>query len=169
MESWQIKPITIENIDQVIALEKDLFKNPWSRASYFQELACDGAYIYGIVSEHPGQLPQVMAYICFRIILNEMHLFKIGVAHKWQQRGLAAHLFRQSMKQAAARGAEAVYLEVRPSNKPAISLYRKLGFTEIGRRVRYYPETNEDALVMMKQFKTLHSRPSTPETISETP
>jgi ribosomal-protein-alanine N-acetyltransferase len=48
------------------------------------------------------------------------------------------------------QGANSVFLEVRPSNITAVELYEKLGFREIGRRPKYYTDSKEDALVMMK-------------------
>jgi RimJ/RimL family protein N-acetyltransferase len=53
----------------------------------------------------------------------------------------------------AQQGASSVYLEVRLSNISAIKLYEKLGFREIGRRSNYYPDSKEDALVMMKDIE----------------
>lgn len=161
MESWQIMPITVEDIDQIIEIENDLFPKPWSRTSYLDELTCKESYSYGITLTDPDKQLQIIAYICFRIIIDEMHLFKIGVAQKWQKKGFATNLFQQSIKFASEKGATAVYLEVRASNTPAISLYHKLGFKIIGKRCRYYPETDEDALMLMKQIDFKYSRLST--------
>ena len=64
-------------------------------------------------------------------------------------RGCASHQGRAGARQ----GASSVYLEVRPSNLPAIELYQKLGFNEIGRRPKYYTDSKEDAVVMMKDIE----------------
>lgn len=152
MKPWQIKPVETEDIDRILEIEKELFPKPWDRVSYENELACEGSFSFAIMLAEPDKGSQLIAYICFRIVMDEMHLFKIGVARRWQHIGLATYLFQQSTKFASEKGAVAVYLEVRVSNIPAISLYRKLGFTTVGKRPRYYPETGEDALVMMKQI-----------------
>jgi ribosomal-protein-alanine N-acetyltransferase len=152
--------ITIEDIDQVIEIENDLFQKPWSRTSYLNELTCEGSYSFGIAFPDPEKQSQLIAYICFRIIMDEMHLFRIGVAQKWQKKGFASYLFQQSIQFASEKGADTVYLEVRASNTPAISLYHKLGFRIIGNRPRYYPETNEDALVLVKKIDFTYSQSS---------
>ena len=59
----------------------------------------------------------------------------------------------QAFTQAAKNGARSAYLEVRPSNKSAIALYRRLGFRLIGKKPEYYTDTLEDALVLMKNLK----------------
>ncbi|MFH2063817.1 MAG: ribosomal protein S18-alanine N-acetyltransferase [Pseudomonadota bacterium] len=160
MESWRIMPITEEDIDQIIEIENVLFQKPWSRTSCLHELTCEGSYSFGIVFTDPDRPTQFIAYIFFRIIMDEMHLFRIGVAQKWQKKGFATYLFQQSIQLASEKGADTVYLEVRTSNTPAISLYHKLGFRLIGKRPRYYPETNEDALVLMKQIDLTFSQSS---------
>ena len=57
---------------------------------------------------------------------------------------------RQCLQRAKVAGAEVVHLEVRPSNKIAISLYESLGFVQVGRRKHYYPADvgREDALLL---------------------
>jgi ribosomal-protein-alanine N-acetyltransferase len=51
------------------------------------------------------------------------------------------------------QGAKSAHLEVRPSNITAIELYQKLGFERVGRRPKYYTDSKEDALLMMKILK----------------
>jgi [ribosomal protein S18]-alanine N-acetyltransferase len=157
LEPWQIKLVQTEDIDQILEIERGLFPKPWDRASYENELTCEGSYSFAITLAEPDKCSLIIAYICFRIVMDEMHLFKIGVAKKWQHMGLATCLCQESIKFASEKGAVVVYLEVRISNIPAISFYRKLGFTMVGKRPRYYPETGEDALVMMKQIHKIKS------------
>jgi ribosomal-protein-alanine N-acetyltransferase len=152
LNPWQIRPLTASDVDKFFEIEQDLFPKPWNRTSYLDELTCENSYNFSVKSANAGENPPVIAYICFRVIIDEMHLLKIGVARKWQNKGIATWLFQQSIQMAFEKGATAVYLEVRVSNMPAISLYHKLGFTLIGKRPRYYPETGEDALVLMKQI-----------------
>ncbi|HEV7888579.1 MAG TPA: GNAT family N-acetyltransferase, partial [Acidimicrobiales bacterium] len=67
---------------------------------------------------------------------------------EWHRRGIATRLLANMARQALERGAKHLTLEVRVSNAPAQSLYRKFGFHPAGVRKNYYIETNEDALVM---------------------
>jgi len=143
-------PLTAGDIDPLLEIEQALFPKPWNQTSYLQELAYEGSHNFCVKPADSTEHPPVIAYVCFRMIFDEMHLLKIGVARHWQNKGIATWLLQYSIRQAAEKGATAAYLEVRVSNIPAISFYHKLGFTLIGKRPRYYPETGEDALVLKK-------------------
>ena len=83
--------------------------------------------------------------------LDEAHLLTIGIAASQQRRGLGTALLGMLLELARAAGVRRVLLEVRPSNTPALALYRKNGFSQIGLRRGYYPADNnlrEDAIVM---------------------
>ena len=64
-------------------------------------------------------------------------------------------LSRSHFNKDTQQGANSVYLEVRPSNIPAVELYEELGFKEIGHRPKYYADSKEEALVMMKDLAEL--------------
>jgi ribosomal-protein-alanine N-acetyltransferase len=85
--------------------------------------------------------------------LTELHIIRIAVAEDFRIRGVATWLLQQCFKLVEQKDFDSAYIEVRPSNKAAIALYRKLDFHVIGTRPNYYPESNEDALVMKKQLK----------------
>ena len=82
-----------------------------------------------------------------------MYILKIAVTPKKQRQGIASWLLRKSFGLAAEKDTQLVFLDVRPSNVPAIKLYKKLGFQTVGIRPNYYSETKEDALVMRKRLK----------------
>jgi ribosomal-protein-alanine N-acetyltransferase len=85
--------------------------------------------------------------------LDEIHLLKIAVAPRWRRRGIATWLLGFCFGLAQRRNARKVYLEVRRSNGSAIDLYDKVGFQIIGTRPKYYTDTGEDALIMMKSLE----------------
>jgi len=87
-------------------------------------------------------------YRIFRLIADEAHLHNLVVKKEFQRQGLARNLM-EAMKDIALQvGIVARTLEVRESNKEAISLYLKCGFVVKGRRPLYYTDTHEDALIM---------------------
>ena len=140
-------------IDAILAIERQSFQRIWGRSSFLGELACDYAYSYTVRCEEGSSPPQIIAYICFRIITDEMHLLRIAVAPRWRRRGVASKLLDKCFALSLENGAGSAILEVRPSNKPAISLYHKLGFHLAEKRINYYTETGEDALILKKNLK----------------
>lgn len=148
-----MESMTAGDIDQILAIEKDIFPNPWNRISFENELNCKDSNNFIVNHDAGERRSSVIAYISFRLVIDEMHLLKIGVDPTYQNRGIASRLLQKSMQMAAEKGAAVVYLEVRLSNIGAIAFYRKLGFKTIGKRARYYPETGEDALVLMNRIR----------------
>ena len=153
MSSWHLATINPGDISDILKIERNAFKNPWSRDALLDELSCKGACNFVVKRNHVQDLYAIIAYGFFRLIVPELHILKIAVVQKRRGDGVASWLLNECFKRALKKGADCTYLEVRPSNHPAIKLYQKLGFQIIGRRPNYYPETREDALVMMKNMK----------------
>lgn len=154
-----LTPITEADIDQVLAIERNSFKWPWNRESLLKEFMRKDAYNYAVrynnspQDKHVADAFDIIAYICFRMIADEMHILKMAVTPGWRHQGIALWLLEKSLEDAVKKGAKVTYLEVRPSNNPAIGLYNKTGFRVVGKLPNYYSETREDALVMMKNLK----------------
>ncbi len=143
----------VNDLGPVLAIEQRLFQWPWGRLSFEGELACRNGHNYIVKSSIDGVGEQVAAYAFFRLVADEVHLLKIAVTPAWRRKGIATHLLQHCFAITAAQGATSVHLEVRPSNLPAIKLYLKLGFEVIGKRHKYYADSKEDALLMMKNLK----------------
>ncbi len=96
----------------------------------------------------------LVGYGVLSIAADEAHVLNVCIDPYSQTRGLGRRLFRALVKLARDHGAQRVFLEVRPSNTPAVALYHSEGFNEIGRRPRYYPakDGREDALVMAMEL-----------------
>lgn len=141
------------DIDPLLDIERACFTEPWTRLSFTNEFNCRDSYIYGARDALGGADQRIRGYICFRLILDEMHIFKIAVAPRWQRRGIASRLVAESIALARKKGSLKAFLEVRRSNHPAILFYRKNGFQLVATRNRYYTDTGEDALVMIKPLE----------------
>jgi ribosomal-protein-alanine N-acetyltransferase len=87
-------------------------------------------------------------------VIDEAHLLNIGISPRYQGRGYGARMLRHIMSVAKSHGAGKLFLEVRPSNEQAVSLYRHFGFRQIGLRRGYYPAAigREDGLVFDKDL-----------------
>jgi ribosomal-protein-alanine N-acetyltransferase len=122
-----------------------IYETPWSVSSFSYELGNPDTIMK--VAEISGM---IIGYICVRTILDVTHIMKIGVLEKFRKRGVGSELLRLALRDIrhAGREIKAVTLEVRPSNKEAIRLYKKAGFRETGFRPLYYRDPDEDALIM---------------------
>ncbi len=149
---WDLHPVTAADLSALLDIEAACFDRPWNRDVFLDELARRDAAGYLLRRPAPDANGAV-GYICFRLLYGEMHLTKIAVAPQWRGQGLAARLLVHGMETATALGATAVLLQVRPTNRPALGLYRRFGFRQIGRRKQYFSETGEDALVLMRHLK----------------
>lgn len=146
-------PLDESDIDAILDIERLSFKRPWSRLSFVNELSAKGACSYTVKRKNAAGIVSIIAYIFFRLIENEMHILKIAVAPRWRSQGVASRLIEKSVSLALEKGCDKAFLEVRPSNTPALNFYNKNGFNKIGRRPDYYFETREDALVLTRTFQ----------------
>ncbi len=92
----------------------------------------------------------VQGFIVGRDLGPEWEIENIVVASSAQRRGLGARMIQEFFTLARDRGAQAIFLEVRQSNRAARALYSKLGFVETGRRKSYYQDPEEDAILYKK-------------------
>ena len=145
--NYKLTPMTEEHIPQVAALEKACFSRPWSEDALRSELWNDSAVI--IVAE--GEDGSVLGYAGLQTVLDEGYITNVAVDSTYRRQGVADELISAFVRFGQAKLAF-LTLEVRSSNAPAIALYAKHGFVEVGRRKNYYEEPKEDALLMTLIF-----------------
>lgn len=142
-----ICPMTTADLDHVLAIEKKSYPLPWLRQHFSDEL--NSAHSFPLSAfDLSGRL---VGYICPLQLLDEGHILNVAVDPDLRGCGVGRLLVQQVLDDCRAAGAAFVSLEVRVSNHSAISLYKKMGFAEVGRRKRYY-ENGEDALMMENVF-----------------
>ena len=107
--------------------------------------ALDDASILLFTAEENGA---VLAYMMLLLILPDGEILNLAVDPDHRRRGIADLLFASCEAYCREVKMEMLFLEVRESNLPAISLYQKKGFTLVGKRKNYYRYPREDALVM---------------------
>jgi ribosomal-protein-alanine N-acetyltransferase len=98
--------------------------------------------------EEPPPTPPIIGFAGMWLAFDEAHITTIGVDPEYRGRGLGELLLVAMFDEAFRRHTNWLTLEVRVSNAPAQALYHKYGFSEHGRRKRYYSDNNEDALIM---------------------
>ena len=145
----QLEPMTLADLDAVLAIEQQSFSMPWTDAMFRSELHNERTSRLLVARTEPTDGP-VVGYIAYRIVLDEMHVILMAVAPAWRRRGIARQLLSQAMDQARAVGCIRATLEVRVSNTPALQLYYSLRFAPVGTRPKYYLRPTEDALILWR-------------------
>jgi len=146
--AWRLRAMREGDLDAVMAIERRAYPFPWSRGIFQDCLLAGYPSLLALEDDRPA------GYGVMSIAADEAHLLNLCTAPERQSRGLGRHLLRALLRTARDRGAQRIFLEVRPSNPPALALYHSEGFNEIGRRPRYYPAANgrEDAIVMAMEL-----------------
>ena len=144
MSEITVGPMTVEDVDAVHAIEVACFKTPWSRESFMREVTENACARYVVLREDG----RAIAYAGVWFVLDEGHITNIAVHPDRRGVGYGEQVTRALIQLAADSGMTWMTLECRRSNAVAQSLYRKLGFIEVGFRKRYYADNNEDALLM---------------------
>jgi [ribosomal protein S18]-alanine N-acetyltransferase len=140
-----IAPLTEDDLEDVLRLERVCFADPWSRQAFRQELRSARQGGYSRVVREAGELH---GYSIAWFVADEGHLANLAVAPEHRRRGLARHLLEDFIEEARGRASRILWLEVRVSNLAAIRLYERYRFRSVGVRKGYYSMEREDALVM---------------------
>lgn len=133
-----------EDVDAVAAIESEAFTSPWSRQTFLDLV--DRPNLELLVLEHAAE--GVIGYAVLWCIMDQGELANVAVTPKHRGRGLGVFLLSRVLEIARERGIETVFLEVRVSNRRAVTLYERLGFTDVGVRRGYYERPKEDARIM---------------------
>jgi ribosomal-protein-alanine N-acetyltransferase len=140
----RIEPMRRKHLRSVLRIEQQVYPRPWSSSLFMSELALRATRAYFVA--RVGR--ELVGYAGLMMTLDEAHVTTIAVEPKRHRAKIGTRLLLVLVREAIARGATAVTLEVRMSNIGAQDLYRRFGFGPVGVRKNYYQEVNEDALVM---------------------
>jgi [ribosomal protein S18]-alanine N-acetyltransferase len=163
-ERYTLRYMRLEDIPQVVAIDRLSFPTPWDPNSYSFEIAqSNTSHMVILTTQQPrppglqgwwgylrGQPMQTIAvgYAGMWYIAGEAHVSTIAVHPVWRGRGLGEVILNGLMQRAIMLGAEYSILEVRISNQPAQALYHKYGYLVIDTRPHYYRDNSEDAYIM---------------------
>ncbi len=143
--SIEVRPADSYDILQVGSIERASFSDPWGNGEF--KSALESSATIFLVAED-SKTAAVFGYAIAIIVLDESEILNIAVAPAVRGSGIGGVLLDSALQQVRARGANAVYLEVRESNESARRLYLSRGFGELSRRKNYYKKPVEDALVL---------------------
>jgi len=146
-EKFIIRRMEERDLPAVLAIERVSFPNPWHESTFRGEIQNRSISYPWVIVREPGD--QVVGYVIFWKIGEEVQVNNIAVHPDFRRRGLGETLLRKVISWVKQQGAQYITLEVRQSNRAAQALYFKLGFKPVGIRRFYYSNPVEDALVMM--------------------
>ena len=136
-----------EHCEILAELEKLCFSRPRSQKAIEDEVNNPNAFFVTAVDEE-----KILGYGGMHCTHQECYIDNLAVFGHQRKKGGGTAIVKALVQEAQRRGAEYISLEVRPSNRPAVGLYTKLGFMEEGRRRNFYSDPTEDALILTRRF-----------------
>ena len=132
------------DVEIVVRLEKQA-PSPWGRSLIKDELNRNHSFtLVAVVAD------EVVGWCCSRYVKDEAELLKISVAETWRRRSVAKLMLAALEERLRTVAVITLHLEVRSENLPALSFYRQVGFTVTGRRINYYSQPRDDAVILRK-------------------
>lgn len=154
-----ISQMTEHDLLDVVEIEETCGLSRWGWDAYHAELAPEKNSIMLVArtqsagNTSPGE--KIKGFIAARLVANELHINNVAVRSSYRRLGIAKKLLETALNEAAGKGAQVAFLEVRAGNAPAQALYERCGFQVTGRRACYYTQPLEDALVMTRAIRSL--------------
>lgn len=144
-QSMILREMLVDDLDQVMKIENELFSPPWTKEGFFTYLTRKDAMF--LVVEEKGE---ILAYCGLIMVLDEGDITNVAVRPDRQKEGIGHFLMDSLFRLAEQQGVTTIHLEVRTGNGTAIRLYERMGFTKDGIRKKYYTDPVEDALLMTR-------------------
>ena len=146
----RLVPMTKAHVDRLMPFEKEMFgAEAWPASSYRDELADRHNRYYVAVESPEGEL---LGWGGVLVVTGSAELLTVGVVPAARRRGLARLMLAELYREARARGAQEMFLEVRVDNTSARDLYAAEGFADVGTRRGYYDNGRTDAVVMRREL-----------------
>ncbi len=143
---YSVIQMSAEHIHEISVLEKECFSSPWSKDALSEELNNDNSHFLVAFSD------RVLGYIGVQEICSEAYITNVAVFYKFRNHGIGRKLLQTAVDNAKSRNCEFITLEVRESNKSAISLYESEGFETAGIRKNFYTAPVENGIIYTKYF-----------------
>lgn len=151
MAELTFEPMQVEDLPEVMEIERRSFPQPWTPGLFLHELKVP--FSRTTILRTSNGTRATLGYVCRWLVGDEVHILNIAVHPEHRNRGLGRQLVESVVAEADQSGARLVTLEVRRENVSARTLYRKLGFVDAGVRRNYYGR-GEDAIIMSRTRPT---------------
>jgi ribosomal-protein-alanine N-acetyltransferase len=142
-ERMEVRKMKESDLTQVCIIEQEIFSEPWSEEDFRKSLnEQNNGYLvasaYGCIAGYCGYWGAA----------PEAYIYNVAVKKEFRRQHIAYRMLERLVEDARAKQIDAITLEVRYSNAPAIGLYQQLGFEQGGIRRDFYVKPREDALIM---------------------
>ncbi len=144
-----IRQMKTEDIPGVLQIEKTLQGRQWSSRAFEESL--QQTYTFFYVAESPEH--SIAGYCCIERLYEDAEIVNVAVHPQLRRTGIGAEMLREAIEKEREAGTRSIVLEVRKNNLPAIRMYEKAGFIQIGLRKNFYEFPTEDAVVMQLLMK----------------
>ena len=142
-----IRHLSFSDVKRVAENEAECFSMPWSQDAFTEELSLDSAICFVALCDG-----EIAGFINGRIVLDEFYINNVAVTKKFRNAGVGTRLV-DDLSDYLKNIVSFITLEVRESNVAAQKLYRKCGYTVVGKRKDFYQKPVENAILMTKYFK----------------
>ena len=143
----EIVRMSISDVPAVAELERKCFSDPWSERSVAAELENPlSLWLVALLGR------TVVGYVGSQSVMEQADMMNIAVNPDYRRQGIAESLIERLVAELKDKQVSSLTLEVRASNAPAIALYRRLGFIQVGKRSNYYRNPREYALILRKEW-----------------
>ena len=142
-----IVPMESAHVGAVAEIEKLCFHDPWSERSISSEIT-NPLSLWLVAVEGDA----VVGYVGSQTVMDWSDMMNVAVHPDHRRKGIAEALVTALEAALREKGSQCLTLEVRDSNVPAIALYEKLGFAQVGLRRNYYRNPKEDARILRKEW-----------------
>lgn len=144
---YKIISMTSEHISQIALLEEECFSTPWSENALLEEIENENSHFLVAFSD------KVLGYIGVQEICCEAYITNVAVFNEYRKLGIGRNLLVTAVDNAKSRNCNFITLEVRESNKSAISLYESESFEVAGVRKNFYVSPTENGIIYTKYLK----------------
>lgn len=134
------------DIEGLCEFSKEFFPDGWNKSQLISAFKSSDFYCLGCKKDDT-----LIAFITYQLSFEQADINDVIVNPSFRRLGIATNLIERCCQNLAKQGVKTVFLEVRASNIPAISLYKKLGFVELSVRKKYYSD-GENALILKKEL-----------------
>ncbi len=137
----KILPMTISILDKIANCLENDFDNFWTYKTLKDELSSENSFYFVAELED-----EIIGFAGFKVICQEAELMNIVVRKSFRNNGISSLLMEHLLQELKDKKIATLHLEVAKNNIPAVGLYRKFNFKEVGLRKNYYQ--NDDAVLM---------------------